>query len=406
MSVAPDSVTPPDSPNLSGLSHGDRIRHGHARQRQLAHPPPGRAPYGYRRGQDRYTIDRQAAPVVRAFFERFSLYGSLSDVVRFLERQYGKRISTTTARRWLENPVYRGDLRYKRENGKDEVVRNTHAPLISREEAAQIDRRLGRNKNLPPRTASASRSLAGLVTCALCQGRFRITSARPYKGKKGSKRPRNQRTEPCPLTIESDYTYLYPSGCPEQPKCGSLKYADVLTATIQQISEDLTRELDRITANSLVIPAAIRAGLQAEVDRRQCIIDQLPQLEANGILDAETVALRSYNLRVEIADLEQQNQQLPPVNLRETLATLSLPQFWYDLSEVERQFYLREFVRGIAIHREGDRWWLTLAFAFGTAAPAASPSDRPSQGLTTPIGPSGSARSCNETDCDSTQGGT
>ena len=140
----------------SPLSHGDRIRQGHARQRQLAHPPPGRAPYGYRRGQDRYTIDRQAAPVVRAFFERFSLYGSLSDAVRFLDRQYGKRISTTTARRWLANPVYRGDLHYKRADGKDEVIRNTHAPLISRDEAAQIDRRLGRNKHLPPRTASAS----------------------------------------------------------------------------------------------------------------------------------------------------------------------------------------------------------------------------------------------------------
>ncbi|TAF53940.1 MAG: hypothetical protein EAZ61_06290, partial [Oscillatoriales cyanobacterium] len=323
------------------------------------------APYGYRRGQDRYTIDRQAAPVVRAFFERFSLYGSLSDVVRFLERQYGKRISTTTARRWLANPVYRGDLRYKRDNGKDEVIRNTHAPLISREEAAQIDRRLGRNKHLPPRTVSASRSLAGLVTCAACQGRFRITSARPYKTKTDRRAAREPRTEPCPHTIEADYTYLYPSNCPQQPQCGSLKYADVLTATIQQISEDLTRELERMAVNGLVNPSVLRTGLQAEVDRRQRILEQLPRLETEGILDAETVALRSYNLRVEMADLEQQNQQLPPVNLRETLATLSLPQFWYDLSEVERRFYLREFVRGIVIHRKDDRWWLTLSFAFG-----------------------------------------
>lgn len=366
----PNSPNSPDSPDA--LSHGDRIRQGHARQRQLAHPPPGRAPYGYRRGKDRYTIDRQASPVVRAFFERFSLYGSLSDVVRFLDRQYGKRISTTTARRWLANPVYRGDLRYKRENGKEEIVQNTHAPLISRDEAAQIDRRLGRNKNLPPRTASASRSLAGLVTCATCQGRFRVTSARPYKGKKRRTHASSKRSDSEPHTektgaaIAPDYTYLYPSSCPQQPKkCGSLKYADVLTATIQKIAEDLTRELERISANNMAIPTAINTGLQAEIDRCQQIIDQLPQLAADGILDAETVALRSYNLRVEIADLEQQRQQLPPVNLRETLATLSLPQFWYDLSEVERRFYLREFVRAIVVHREDDRWWLTLSFAFG-----------------------------------------
>ncbi len=375
MSFSEPPLNPPDSVNsANSLSHGDRIRQGHARQRQRAHPPPGRAPYGYRRGQDRYTIDRQAAPVVRAFFERFSLYGSLSDVVRFLERQYGKRISTTTARRWLANPVYRGDLHYKRDNGKDEVIRNTHAPLISRDEAAQVDRRLGRNKNLPPRTASASRSLAGLVTCAACQCRFRVTSARPYKRKRRVNP--DHPIEPSRPASETDYTYLYPSDCPQQPKCGSLKYAEVFTATIQKISEDLTRELDRIAANNMAIPTAIRAGLQAEVDRCQRIIEQLPQLEADGILDAETVALRSYNLRVEIADLEQQCQQLPPVNLQETLATLSLPQFWYDLSEVERRFYLREFVRAIVVHREDDRWWLTLSFAFGAPSVSASRPDR------------------------------
>lgn len=198
------SEPPHNSANpANSLSHGDRIRRGHARQRQLAHPPPGRAPYGYRRGQDRYTIDRQAAPVVRAFFERFSLYGSLSDVVRFLDRQYGKRISTTTARRWLANPVYRGDLRYQREDGKDEIIQNTHAPLISREEAAQIDRRLGRNKHLPPRTASAPRSLAGLVTCAVCQGRFRVTSARPYKGKKRRVDPDHRSKYPAPRSRQT-----------------------------------------------------------------------------------------------------------------------------------------------------------------------------------------------------------
>jgi len=344
----------------SPLSHGDRIRQGHARQRQLAHPPPGRAPYGYRRGQDRYTIDRQAAPVVRAFFERFSLYGSLSDAVRFLDRQYGKRISTTTARRWLANPVYRGDLHYKRADGKEEVIRNTHAPLISRDEAAQVDRRLGRNKHLPPRTASASRSLAGLVTCAACHSRFRVTSARPYKGKTN-----HEKSLPTEQTLAADYTYLYPSHCPQQPKCGSLKYGAILDATIARICEDLTQELKRLSASPRVMPTTIDRGLQAEVEQRQQIIDQLPQLEAEGILDAETVALRSYNLRVEIAELEQQRQQLPPVNLQETLATLALPQFWYDLSEVERRFYLREFVRAIRVHRDGDRWWLSLSFAFG-----------------------------------------
>ena len=333
-------------------THGDRVRRGHARQRHLAHPPPGRAPYGYRRGRDRYTIDRQAAPVMRAFFERFGLYGSLSDAARFLEKQYGKRITTTTARRWLQNPVYRGDLRYKCD-GREEIVRDTHAPLISRDEAAQIDRRLSRNKTLAPRTASAPRSLSGLLSCGECGAKFRVTSARPYGGKRrGSK--------------GGDYLYLYPSGCTRSSKCGSLRYDEALQATIAKICEALPQALARMgSANSGTPPmGAGLSGKQEEIDRRKAILARLPQLEADGTLDAESAALRAYNLRVEIAELEQQRQSPPPVNLRETRATLSLPPLWYDSSEVERRFYLREFVRAIVVEREGDRWWLELEFAF------------------------------------------
>lgn len=44
---------------------------GHARNRLQALPPPGKAPYGYRRGRDRYLIDRSTAPVVKEFFDQF-----------------------------------------------------------------------------------------------------------------------------------------------------------------------------------------------------------------------------------------------------------------------------------------------------------------------------------------------
>ena len=61
-----------------------KLRQGHARSRLNAHPPPGKAPYGYRRGKERYIIDRSTAPVVKEFFEHFLLYGSLRGAVRYL----------------------------------------------------------------------------------------------------------------------------------------------------------------------------------------------------------------------------------------------------------------------------------------------------------------------------------
>lgn len=104
-----------------------------------------KAPYGYRRGKERYILDRSVSPIVKEFFDRFLIYGSLRGAVRHLEKRYGKKISVTTGRRWLTNPVYRGDLEYK--NG--EIISNTHPPIISRDEAAQVDRLLRRNQRLP-----------------------------------------------------------------------------------------------------------------------------------------------------------------------------------------------------------------------------------------------------------------
>ncbi len=69
-----------------------RIRTGHARNRLDAIPPPGKAPYGYRRGKDKYALDRSASPVVKDFFEQFLLYGSLRGAVRYLAQKYGKKI--------------------------------------------------------------------------------------------------------------------------------------------------------------------------------------------------------------------------------------------------------------------------------------------------------------------------
>ncbi|HEY9652794.1 MAG TPA: recombinase family protein, partial [Coleofasciculaceae cyanobacterium] len=148
-----------------------RLRQGHARNRLKALPPPGKAPYGYRRGKDRYILDRSTAPVVKDFFEQFLLFGSLRRAVRYLEKKYNKKISVSTGHRWLTNPIYRGDLAYQ--NG--EVVLDTHMPILNREEAAQIDRLLRRNRRLPPRTASAPRSLAGLVVCQECQSHMTVT---------------------------------------------------------------------------------------------------------------------------------------------------------------------------------------------------------------------------------------
>ncbi|MBD2231257.1 recombinase family protein [Phormidium tenue] len=318
-----------------------RLREGHARSRLQALPPPGKPPYGYRRGQGRYLIDRATAPVVTAFVNEFLLYGSLRGAVRFIEGKLGKRISVSTGRRWLTHPVYRGDLQYQDGN----VLRDTHAAIISRDEAAQIDRLLRRNRPLPPRTAGAPRSLAGLVTCQACSQPLTISKTAP-RGQAKS------------------YLYLRPSGCPKAPRCPAIPYDDALHRIVSQICQELPPAVAQFTAKIPPGAPTPAAGLQGAIAAKEAAIAQLPTLEDSGILDAETAALRRYKLRGEISALHQQLAQLPPVNLQELSQSVSIPQFWLDLSEAERRFFFREFIRDIQIVRQDKDWCIELVLVF------------------------------------------
>jgi len=313
------------------------IRQGHAKNRISTLPPPGKAPYGYRRGKDKYAIDRSASPVVKDFFENFLLYGSLRGSVRYLAQKYGKKISVTTGRRWLTNPVYRGDTAYL--NG--EVVSNTHVAIISREEAAQVDRLLRRNRRLPARTASAPRSLAGLVVCQECN--FPLTVIRVTTPRK-----------------DGEYLYLRASLCPKRPKCRAIAYDQVLEQTITMICRDLPLTVAGMNPQL----DAVKSSLQNAIASKQEILTQLPDLIATGILDPETSQLRNYKLRTEISQLQAKLATLPPVNLRSVAQAVSIPQFWLDLSETERRFYFREFIRQIEIIRQDAIWQLRLIFIF------------------------------------------
>ncbi len=317
----------------------DNLRKGHARNRIKILPPPGKAPLGYRRGQDKYIIDRSNAPLVKDFFERFLLFGSLREAVRYLEKKYNKKISPSTGRKWLTNAVYRGDLQYH--NG--EVISNTHTPIISREEAAQIDRLLRRNSRIPSRSATAPRSLAGLVVCEKCNSTMTITKVTTHNKKR-------------------EYLYLRPLNCILKPKCKSISYENILENTINKICVELPEAVANLT---LPNPQNLTNILNGQIQEKEKIIKQLPELQNQGILDEETARLRNYKLRTEIADLQAKLSQLPPVNLKTIAQTISLPQFWLDLSEAERRFYFREFIKQIYLIRQPDnKWDLKLLFIF------------------------------------------
>ncbi|HBE36905.1 MAG TPA: recombinase family protein, partial [Cyanobacteria bacterium UBA11368] len=158
-----------------------------------------------------------------------------------------------------------------------------------------------------------------------------------------------------------EYLYLRPISCPKLPKCKAIAYAQVLDDTIATICRELPKAVAEMDLPDMT---GMKLGIKEAIASKQDILSQLDQLIASGILDAETALLRAYKLRTEIAQLQAQFAQLPPVNLRETAQTVSIPQFWLDLSESERRFYFREFIRQIQLIRQDNRWHLQVQFIF------------------------------------------
>ncbi|MBW4467723.1 MAG: recombinase family protein [Pegethrix bostrychoides GSE-TBD4-15B] len=343
-----------------------QLRRGHARSRLKSSPPPGSAPYGYRRGKERYLLDRSTAPVVKEFFEHFLLYGSLRGSLRHLQKKYGKKISPATGKHWLTSPVYRGDLTYQ----TGATIRDTHSPILSRQEAAQIDRLLRRNRSLPFRSASAPRSLAGLVRCATCQSAMKISrTLKPGKAPKKSQQNPDQNPDQA-----KEYLYLRPVACTQTGSpCRAIPYAEALSRTIQRVCADLLPAIAQVEQQAgLPNPLDHKAQLMAQIVLRQETLTEIPALVTSAILDPETAELRAYKLRTELANLEAKLAQLPPVNLKATAEAVSIPQFWLDLSEPERRFYLREFIQQIQIvratedreDRTVENWTVRLIFNF------------------------------------------
>lgn len=157
------------------------------------------------------------------------------------------------------------------------------------------------------------------------------------------------------------YLYLRPTECPQQPKCRAIPYQVVLEKTIDHVCQDLPLAVAGINFPQL---DAIKNSLGNDISRQQQILQELPTFIETGILDIETAKLRAYKLRTEISELQAKLAILPPVNLRSVAEAVSIPQFWLDLSEVERRFYFREFIQQIQIIRQNREWDVQIIFIF------------------------------------------
>jgi hypothetical protein len=136
----------------------------------------------------------------------------------------------------------------------------------------------------------------------------------------------------------------------------------VLQRVIDQICDELPKAIAPLPVEQL---KQVSDRLEQQILNKQKILEQVKTLETTEVLDAETAMIRSYKLRAEIAVLQSSQSRLPPPNLMSIAETVSIPAFWDDLSEPERRFYLREFLRRVEWVRSSSQGWtIELVFTF------------------------------------------
>ncbi|MBF2056831.1 MAG: recombinase family protein [Cyanobacterium sp. T60_A2020_053] len=319
--------------------YSHKLKKSHAEKRLRAHLPPGKAPYGYQRGQENYLINRATAPIIRSFFERFLLYASLTDSVNYIKRKYNKKIALSTALNWLKNPVYRGDLAHKNKT----IMANTHTAIISREESAQIERILKSHRRFSSRSTSARHCLAGLIKCQTCDSLYKINQV-------------NQKRK------EQKYLYLTPVQCFKNMPCPSLIYEKILKEIINIICQKLPQKSTNFNQINI---EEVAEQFKSNIISKQQILSKLDNFIKENILDIKTAEIRKYQLNQEIVELKEKLAQLPPANLVKMSSDLALPQFWHDLSEPEKRFYLREFINQIYLdYNDNHELIINLEFVF------------------------------------------
>lgn len=149
-------------------------------QRKASHPP-----FAYRIHQARHVLDTQPAlcrladrqtysraQLGRWLVEQYLTLSSLNKTSKLFAETFGwVALNPSALRRWLTSPVLQGDLVYFPKSENPEIHRNIHEPLITREEAARIERMIRQNKKIGGFGARAVKyPLSGLVKCQECGG--------------------------------------------------------------------------------------------------------------------------------------------------------------------------------------------------------------------------------------------
>ena len=226
-------------------------------------PVHTRAAVGLRARRDkRLELDPNAAPIVCEAFERRAQGEGPTAIARFLK---SKGVKTSQgSRTWskqaiyglIENPIYRGELRY----GRDNRYVNTEAVPAIVDAATWHAAQHPNGRSLPPaKSGESSWLLTGIIRCQAC--RYCLQGTTTSRGK---------RIYRCTRTHSGGV-------CPEPARIDADTVEEAAVAAFWALTEDIEAEGAQDVSGEL-------AGLEAALARAERLVAQLQSPDAQDAL--------------------------------------------------------------------------------------------------------------------------
>lgn len=271
------------------------------------------APYGYRFENKKFIPVPEEADIIREIFERFVSGESAFKISQDLNKRGIKTkkdniVERRTVQYYLENPVYRGAIRYsingngsrgRYSDGNYLIQEDCHEPIISSELFLQAQNIIIQNKlkyGGKQNHTVYEYALKGIVKCSECGHNLTFSSRK-------DKSPRMH----CPMYFHN--------------KCGSSSsvtiksLTDSLIADLQAALDNKDLEIDFNHTNRLTVNKD--AQISQQLSRAELKLKRVKDAYAAGIDTLEEYAENKKKLLAEINALKKQIQPTAPLTKTE-----------------------------------------------------------------------------------------
>ncbi len=134
----------------------------------------GRAPFGYRKADGKFTIHKQEAEMVKVMFDKYNRGIGVDTIIKDFQKDglipIDKPWDATKVFRILESRAYVGDFVVTFRDGEVNINKGVFPPIISNELFNSTNEMLQRKKRLHVRAKGTARLFSGVLTCSKCGG--------------------------------------------------------------------------------------------------------------------------------------------------------------------------------------------------------------------------------------------